>query len=248
MERRHNIFTLPYIELPVDFQPPAREKVNGFTANARSTMKSTLMAISLVALLLTVVTWASAFGQIQISEVLADPAGTNEGNQIIEIWNFGSTQVDISSWRICLQFVYRTFPASLSLNPGESYLVHIRADGANDDNNFFTGATYPALNPVSDSFGLYRPAGAFSDPNAIIDFVQWGDRGQPRESVAVDANIWSAGDFVPAAAEGNSIQLCDPLVNNSTVWVEESPTLGAVNDCTVPVEPTTWGRVKGIFR
>lgn len=187
-----------------------------------------------VRVMLTVVTAITltapaAEAQVRITEVLADPAGADAGNQKVEITNLGDTLADIGGWRICVQFVYRTFPSPLSLDPGESYVVHVRSDGAGDDNNFFTGSAFPALAASDDSFGLYLPSGGFGSSSAIADYVGWGAGGQPRESVAVGAGIWGAGDFVPLPTEGQSIQLCDKDAHSSADWLAGEVSIGGSN-------------------
>ena len=43
--------------------------------------------------------------------------------------------------------------------------------------------------------GIYLPEGRFSDPEALVDFVQWGAAGIGREAVADAKGIWQAGRF-----------------------------------------------------
>ncbi|MEM9001531.1 MAG: hypothetical protein AAGB24_14810, partial [Bacteroidota bacterium] len=61
-------------------------------------------------------------------------------------------------------------------------------------------------------------------------FVQWGNSGNVRESVAVAAGIWNAGGYVPNVAPGSSIAY-DGEGNTSDDWAEATtPTLGAANN------------------
>ena len=50
--------------------------------------------------------------------------------------------------------------------------------------------------------GLYNGNG-FSDPDAILSYVEWGETGHGRSAVAVSAGIWQEGDFVEVP-EGSS--------------------------------------------
>jgi hypothetical protein len=194
------------------------------------------LSLSLAALLALTLLLAAhpARAEVRITEVLADPLGTNDGNQKVEITNLGGASVDIGGWRICSQLKYATFHSPLTLDPDEILVVHVRANGTNDDNNFYTVTSNPLfaeLIPSDDSFGLYGPTGSFADPAAMRDFVQWGAGGQARENVAVSAGLWSAGDFVAVPGEGQSIELCDAGGGSSAAWRAASPTIGVLNNC-----------------
>jgi hypothetical protein len=175
-----------------------------------------------------------AHSQVRITEVLANPTGPDVGNQLVEITNVGNSVADISGWRICVQLTYRTFQSPLFLDPDETFTVHIRAAGTNDDNNFYTDTFYPALVVADDSFGLYGPSGLFSDPAAMRDFVQWGAPLQPRENVANSAGLWVAGDFAAVPSEGLSLGLCDEAGGSSAFWLAGVPTVGGLNSCLAP--------------
>ena len=175
-----------------------------------------------------------ARAQVRISEVLANPVGTDDTNQKIELTNFGNAVEVIGGLRICNQFRYATIPSGVTLDPGETYVIHHRRSGTNDDNNWYVIGTLLALVLADDSYALYKAAGAFTDPAAILDYVQWGAGAQPRENVAAGAGIWSAGDFTAVPAEGQSLQLCDPQSHGSAGWAIAPPTIGAANACATP--------------
>ncbi|CAM1342230.1 spondin domain-containing protein [Tenacibaculum amylolyticum] len=107
-------------------------------------------------------------------------------NKLIELWNNGNVAVDVSDYWLCLgpgkylQLKDATVVSgSVQLNPGEFLVVN--------------------WDQLSDSDGLgFYSTNAFTDANAIVDFVQWGASGSARENVAVAAGIWTAGEFVPA--------------------------------------------------
>ncbi len=137
---------------------------------------------TLFTLLIVLTTYSS---QAQIRLVAVDP-----GTGIITLQNFGSSNVDVSGYRFCHQFNYTNTVASMTPFSG-------------DPANFapgllvLTGAV--GLNVSTSDLGLYLPTGAFTDPNAMVDFVQWGSGGNGRESVAVAKGIWTAGDFITGA-------------------------------------------------
>ncbi len=54
--------------------------------------------------------------------------------------------------------------------------------------------------PAGGELGLYSDA-RFTDPAAIIDYVEWGVAGHERSDIAVGAGIWVEGGFVEMPAE-----------------------------------------------
>lgn len=122
--------------------------------------------------------------QAQIRLTAVDPAtGT------VSIKNFGTVAVNLSSHRLCHLFTYPTI-SSLTLVSGSM-------------SNLLPGAslvvTGVGLNATASDLGLYLPTGAFTDPNNMLDFVQWGSAGNGRESVAVSKGIWDVGTFITVA-------------------------------------------------
>lgn len=130
------------------------------------------------------------------------------GGDTIELWNTGNDVVDLSSWYLCSRFSYGQLSTlnvesgNLMLNPGEYVVI--------------TGFGFDDLNA---DVGLYNSSN-FSNPDAMIDFVQYGTSGNGRESVAVAKGIWSAGSTVPrVAASGNSMSY-DGSGNAISDWTE----------------------------
>ncbi|MFN5294142.1 MAG: T9SS type A sorting domain-containing protein [Flavobacteriales bacterium] len=121
--------------------------------------------------------------QIRFTQV--DPA-----NAQITIQNFGMMAVDIQQYRLCALFEY----ASLS-----SGNVTVTSGSLNLDGGATVTVTWNASNGFNTSasdMGLYLPMGSFSDPNNMVDFMQYGDFGLGRENVADQAELWIAGTFL----------------------------------------------------
>ncbi len=120
----------------------------------------------------------------------------------IELKNIGSETVDLTNYRFCLRVgVYPALATLEVFGPGDLQLE--------------AGAliTFKAPEDLSDigSVALYDRGGAFTNPDALIDYVQWGAAQAPdsRADIAVLANEWTeaAGGFafVPAAAANESV-------------------------------------------
>ncbi len=145
---------------------------------------------------------------------------------LVEILNTGTTNADLSDFWLCLgpgtyQRIGTLTAQSGSitdLGPGE-YLV------------------LPYTMPDTDGgLGLYS-TNTFADANAIVDFVQWGSAGSARENVAVQAGVWTVGEFVPTITNVNNSIIFDGDGNGAADWAETStPSLGSENMLTVPAE------------
>jgi len=148
------------------------------------------------------------------------------GNQdIVELFNNGDTTINLDGYFLCLgpgtyQRIGGLTPTSgnIQLAPGE--LV-----------------TLPYSMPDDiGGLGLYSN-NQFASADAIVDFVQYGGAGTPREDVAAQAGIWTAGDFVPTVRLNSYSIEFDGEGNASSDWLEEvNPSLGQTNDF---VNPTT---------
>jgi len=125
----------------------------------------------------------------------------------LTIKNFGTSTVDISSYRLCALLTYTSDLTTLTVESGSL--------------NLTAGAQVIlsgwALTDAASDLGIFLGTGAFSDAAAMVDFTQWGSAGNGRESVAVTKGIWTAGDFIsgnaPYAYTGDGLQ------NGLSYWI-----------------------------
>lgn len=145
------------------------------------------------------------------------------GEDTIEILNNGTDMVDLSAYWLCLgpgQYVQLNslspVSGSLELASGDYLVVN------------------SSLPDAQGGLGLYS-SDAFTDADALVDFVQWGASGSARENVAVAAGEWTAGDFIPVVQNSESSVAYDGEGNGSGDWAETSSlTFGDVNVVTEP--------------
>ncbi|MCB0705821.1 MAG: T9SS type A sorting domain-containing protein [Saprospiraceae bacterium] len=136
--------------------------------------------------------------QVIINEI--DPNGT------IEIKNIGTNIEPIANYFLCEYPNYAQLSTltvecgSLALEPGQLVVV----------------SGFP-LGGAADGELAFYISNQFTNPNAIIDYVEWGSTGHVRSSVAGMAGIWSLGDFVPSWAGSASLEY-DGTGNDSGNW------------------------------
>jgi hypothetical protein len=192
----------------------------------------------------------TAGAAVVINEILYDPMGVDDGQERIELYNNGGTGFDLAGHSLCNFPAYWDLPA-MTLASGEYLVIRWNTTGTDGPLEFYTGPTFKELS-ATDQLGLYIGTVAsspFGNPAAILDYVQWGVGNQAgRAGVAETAGIWLNNDFLAAVAEGVSLALFPDGDdrNDSSNWSGLAPSFGGGN--AVPVEATTWGRIKELYQ
>ena len=159
---------------------------------------------------------AASLTDVRITEV-------SEDNQWVELYNTGTTPIDVSSAWLCVPNGYQRVGDQSIVGPGDYVL----------DPGEWVAVKYDQIAPEDGSVALYRNNSDFTSADNIVDYVRWGDTNEGREAVAVAAGIWTAGAFIEPAPSGNTIALFgDDLTENDDVseWRAGDPTPGAGND------------------
>lgn len=140
---------------------------------------------------------------------------------LVELYNNGDVAVDLDQYWLCLGPGRYSQIGGLTPESGEIIL---------EPGAFLV---LPFAMGDSEGLGLYSN-NSFTNADAIVDFVQWGEAGSARESVAVEAGIWTAGDYVPnVRLDSYSIEY-DGEGDAASDWMEEvNPSLGEANDAQV---------------
>ena len=195
-----------------------------------------------------------AVADFRITEVQYTVTG---GLDLIEISNLGNADGDLGRYRVAASNgTAATVPVdSFQVRAGERVTVHVDSSGINVEPTDLYLPTLLDL-PTTGSLALYvpntTPFASLNDATQIVDFVQWGAGGQSREATAVAAGYWSAGQFIPTVGvASHSIEFCGgPADRGRLNWEEiASPNFGSNGNCsTTPTLPTTWGRLKSLYR
>lgn len=206
-------------------------------SSASSAVKSFILALlpffTFSFLLLTCVpAHADAF-DIHFNEILIDPAGTDTGNERIELKNKGATAQDLTGMCICTAAACGgtayCFPAGITLPSGSYLVLHVNQTGTNSSTDAYTGP-FTDLNNAQDNVALYLDNTDFTLDDNLVDFVQWGAGNQARASVAESAAVWTAAEFITTVAEGHSIEAKDWKAYRPQDWFNQwTPSLGAAN-------------------
>jgi len=166
----------------------------------------------------------------------------------IELKNTGNSTVDVSNWQLCTHLRYRRL-GLLTLLDGNDLMM--------DPGEIITLQSWRDLDNTAADLGLYVNTG-FTNPAAMVDFVQWGSSSLiGRSEVASLKGIWSENpqgvyDFVATAADGESVAFSGTNTGGGFLTLSGDlsngpPTPGSENS-PAPVEPSTWGLIKEIFR
>jgi hypothetical protein len=181
-----------------------------------------------LALLLVAEGWAG----VVVNEVLYDPPGTSDtGLERIELYNNGSTAVNLAGWELYpARTPYYRF-GTFTLQLGAFVVIHLRESGTDTPTDIYEG-TAPTQNMGNTAGSVALFDSSYHSASTLGDFMEYGAGGQTWESAAVQDSIWTAGDFVPDAPEGSSIGLFPNGVDNnrSPDWREfRFPTIGNKN-------------------
>lgn len=101
---------------------------------------------------------------------------------MVTITNHGDADVDPNGVILCNFPAYGPISGADVIAPGESLTVD-------------SGAAGVALDPSGGEMGLYTES-SFESADAMVAYVEWGTSGHERSPVAVEAGLWSSGDFV----------------------------------------------------
>ncbi|MEM8712574.1 MAG: hypothetical protein AAGG01_16595, partial [Planctomycetota bacterium] len=177
-----------------------------------------------LALCLTATASAQTNRSVQIRSVDFDRG-------LIEVFNFGTADADLSGWRFCSfdqndSFVYSGSGglSGVSVEAGTSLFVHFNDDAPAGDadriNRSDVGSFATPLSSEAWGLALFDPpAGgsvSFGNSGQMADYVQWNRRGasngnaSTRAGQAVSQGLWTARtDFVSTTVGTGRIDLTD---------------------------------------
>lgn len=156
-------------------------------------------------------------------------AGT--GTDWVEFYNPTGETIDITNYWVCLGPGAYAEIENLTVISGNTVL---------ESGSFLTldlsnGETTFELPDENAGFGIYKNNAGFGNVENIVDFVQYGESGSARENVAVEAELWTAGDFLPTVSSIDNTIVYEGTGFGVESWSETiTPTVGDDNEFTAP--------------
>jgi len=191
-----------------------------------------------------------AVSDFRISEVRFTLAHDND---YVEIANLGDAVGNLGRFRVSVPggTLLTLAATDIPVPVGGRVVVWLGKSGVNSSTDqFFPGATLAS----SGSAALYLPTTKAADTtrtrdDLMVDYVQWGSSGQINEATANTAAYWTTGEFVPAVADGHTIEFCGNVLQHGSAFWQGSPvpTPGTSN-CLTPARTSSWGRIKTLYR
>jgi hypothetical protein len=154
----------------------------------------------------TVVTGNATF---IIGSVIFGDQGTIEGG------NLGPDAGDLTGYWIAIDPFYLELPSTV-LAPGTALIVSV-AEDADPTLVVSAAGLLPVLKSGSGEIGLYR-SGAFGNPEAMVDYIQWGTTPHTRTAVAVAASLWQEDETIPTDGSTTGLTVTDRSVPGPAGW------------------------------
>lgn len=178
-----------------------------FTKRRNKTAATTVVAAFVASIAAVMLSAAGAAAQDAptIAVTAVDPAAGT-----IELTNYGDAEVDPNGIILCNFPAYGGIEGAPTIPPGESISIDSAANGV-------------ALDPAGGEMGLYLTP-AYEDPTQIISYVEWGEPGHQRSSVAIAAGVWAEG--VADSSDGTLVAASDNP-SSPADWAPQATTTDA---------------------
>lgn len=150
-------------------------------------------------------------------------------NGLVAITNLGNGPVSTAGHWLCQRPAYFALP-EVTLEPGQSLWVSVGEGATTVEPGGTVVEVVSAGNRVGSlaggngEMGLYS-SNAFGSADAIVDYVEWGNRsGHGRSTTAVEGGVWLADDFVSTDDTTASIEFIgNPEGVGSGNWTSAIP-------------------------
>ncbi|MEA2000624.1 MAG: hypothetical protein U9N84_01855 [Actinomycetota bacterium] len=131
------------------------------------------------------------------------------GSAFVVITNWGNDTGNLRGHWLCQFPSYQSLP-DIELAPGEQVLVGLSTTPPPQLSGMAItvdlGAAIGILDPNSGEVALYDSS-SFENPESIMAYVEWGEAGHHRATLAIQAGVWSEGavevfDEAPSISSG----------------------------------------------
>ena len=149
-----------------------------------------------------------------IGSVVFGEAGT------IEVGNLGPDAGDLSGFWIAVHPYYMEIPSTI-IAPGKAIIVTIE-EQADPELVIPAAGLLPVLTSASGEIGLYS-SGDFGDPDAIVDYAEWGSTGHVRSNIAIEAGLWPEDQVIVTDGSVTGLAADDRSEPGPQGWSVTSP-------------------------
>ena len=165
-----------------------------------------------------------------LSEVFYDASGSDSGLEWVEIYNPGSTAVDLSGWSLGnggSDYTYSTLQLTGTIGPGATFVVGGPLSGVSNANPVFDQAVdfspdFQNGGSTADGVALFDvPAASITASTVPVDAVVYGTTNS---SGLIDETGTAAAPDVGSASPGSSLERLDLA---GTWQVQSAPNPGA---------------------
>ncbi|MBM3270175.1 MAG: hypothetical protein FJZ01_21280 [Candidatus Sericytochromatia bacterium] len=144
------------------------------------------------------------------------------GNDVVAtLRNLSSQSVDVTGWQLCGgEFVYGTLSKTRTALPANKDVkIHVNTVAScAESETEWCAEVGTGVTALAGNLAIYKTPVSFGAASSIVDFVEWGGGGKPREDVAVKAGIWTAGVGVPVNGCQASLSVKVPGASGAQNW------------------------------
>ncbi len=144
------------------------------------------------------------------------------GNDVVAtVRNLTSQAIDISDWQLCGgNFVYGKLSKTRTSIPASADVrIHVNdAPSCAESDTEFCAEAGAAVTALEGNLAIYKSPVSFESSASIVDFVEWGTAGKPRENVADNAGIWKASVSIPVNGCQASMSVKVPGASGAENW------------------------------
>ena len=167
----------------------------------------------------SVSTDATIVPSLQAEFVLSEVVFGDNGYVVVR--NVGGAIGNVEGYALCQRPNYLTLP-SIELAPFEVVWIAV-GDGAglvSTDVATVVQASgeLGSFSPADGEMALYRSS-SFSEAEQIVSYVEWGRTGHGRSSVAVEAEIWTEGQFIEIPDDAFGVVSTKATPSGPSDWV-----------------------------
>jgi hypothetical protein len=136
-------------------------------------------------------------------------------NGYVSLTNFTDTPTTLAGLQLCQGHDCSSLPNDV-VDAGQTVRV-ATGNGSGLENVVAKNASIGTLDPTDGEVALYVPSD-YTDPRAMLAYVQWGSTPHDLTPVAVEAGLWVEGSYAPTAPNAVRIYKLP-----SGLWLFDTP-------------------------